>query len=136
MESAVEIGLVTARLLDSDEVLPTKYADDPLFKVMKYDPNWVWVVERETKVIGYLITTPVYPMVTLLRLRMDDDAPAHSVIVLLRKFFHDVRQRTFKTMNSQFDLTEEAEKKLAYGMVKFFGGRMFVNVVAPLPKED
>ena len=138
MPSVIVETSVICRLLRAGEELPEKYAGDPLFQFMKYDPDWVWVVERkeDEKIIGYLVTTPVYPMVTMLRVRMDEDAPAHSVIVLLRRFFDDVRRRTFRQMNSQFDMTEEAEKKLAEGMVKFFGGRMFVNVVAPLPKEE
>lgn len=127
---------LAARLLRVGEVLPEKYDSDPLFQVMKYDPNWVWVLEEEGQVAGYLITTPTYPMVTMLRVRIDDSTSASGLIVLLRQFFHDIRQRTFQTVSSHFDMTEETEKRLAYCMVKLLNGRMFVNVCAPLPKEE
>ena len=128
---------ITARLLGFTERLPEKYADDPLFKTIYLDPMWIWVAEQEGVLVGYLIAAPAHNRnVTLLRVRMDADVPPHGLLTLAREFFRDMRARNVQGMFSHFDLSVEAERRIAYGMVKFLGGKVFINVCAPIPKES
>lgn len=134
--SAVAVEQVSARLLRSGEQLPLRLIDDWLLQLIKLDSNWIWIAEKDSVVIGCLVAMPQYPMVNMLRLRMDSDAPHHGMLVLLRQFFRDCRQRTFQSMCCQFDMNVTIENRLGMCMAKRFGGKTFVNVCAPLPKED
>ena len=128
---------ITARLLGFTERLPEKYADDPLFKTIYLDPMWIWVAEQDGRVIGYLIAAPAHNSnVTLLRVRIDEEVPPHGLLVLSREFFRDMRKRNIQGMFSHFDLSVKTERQIAYGMVKFLGGKVFINVCAPIPKES
>lgn len=127
---------VSARLLRPGEQLPLQLIDDWLLQLVKLDHNWIWVAEKDSVAIGCLVTLPQYPMVNMLRLRMASDAPPHGMLVLLRQFFRDCRQRTFQSACCQFDINVTVDNRLAMCMAKRFGGQTFVNICAPLPKED
>lgn len=126
---------ITARLLGFTERLPVKYADDPLFKTIYLDPSWTWVAEQEGEIVGYLLAAPAGTNVTLLRVRMDANVPPHGLLVLGREFFRDMRIRGVQGMFSHLDLSTEVERRIVYGMMKFLGGRVFINICAPIPKE-
>lgn len=126
---------LTARLLGETR-LPRDYADDGVWDTVKPDANWIWVLEQEGEIVGMLVGAPAYPYVTLLRARIDPGTPPSGFLVLLRQFFRDARQRTFTSMLSHFDFSQEAEKRLALCMTKFFGGKLYYNVTAQLPKGD
>ena len=75
---AAEPSPITCRVLGPNGVLPDKYADDTLWKVAKPDPQWIWVLERDGQMVGFLATAPTYPMITMLRLRIDELVHRHE----------------------------------------------------------
>lgn len=126
---------LAARTLLYGEYLPQKYSDDLLLKQILLNPDWTWVIEEDSRIIGYLIAAPVNQWALLLRVRMDEGAPPHGLLVLIRQFFHDMRMRNIQGMFSHFDMTVDAENRLALSFVKFLGGKMFMNVCCAIPKE-
>lgn len=138
MPETVTERAVFARQLLPGEHLPERYFGDPLFGAIFFKPDWCWVIEQHNEIIGYLFAPPCEgeKAVTMMRLKMDDNAPEHSVLVLLRQFFRDCRARGVTATFSHFDPMEETENRLAALMVKCFGGKLFWNVCAPIPKES
>lgn len=118
--------------------LPERYFADPLFGAIYFRPEWCWVAERAGEIIGYLFAPPAEGgrMVTLMRLKMDQDAPEHAMLVLLRQFFRDAGARGIQGTYSHFDPTIATEWRLADLMLRRFGGRLFLNVCAPMPKKE
>jgi hypothetical protein len=121
-----------------DGILPERYKYDPIVNCPKLDGNWIWVVEMEHNIVGYLIAAPVHGAALLLRLRLDVDVPKWALIPLLRRFFRDCRSRGMNGFFGYFDMQSDIENRLAMLVAKVEGKVWFAPVLAvaaPIPRE-
>jgi hypothetical protein len=91
------------------------------FEGGKCDPLWIWVVERDGKIVASLITAPAHIVVILLRLLATPDAHPLDVRALLLKATVDIKERGYNGYMVWADPTRDTEKALIE-IVKASGG--------------
>jgi hypothetical protein len=85
------------------------------------DASWIWVVEREGKIVASLIAAPAHIVVILLRLMATPDAYPLDVRALLLKSTADIKARGYNGYMVWADPTRPPEKALI-DIVKSAGG--------------
>jgi hypothetical protein len=85
------------------------------------DTSWIWVVERDDKIVASLIAAPAHIVVILLRLLTTPDAHPFDVRALLLKATADIKSRGYNGYMVWADPTRDTEKALIE-IVKAAGG--------------
>jgi hypothetical protein len=89
-------------------------------------PSWIWVAEREGKIVGLVIAAPAHIVAILLRLVSTPEAHPTDVRALLIQVMHDIKERGFKGYITWLDPTREIENSLL-SIVEMAGGVKFPN---------
>jgi hypothetical protein len=76
------------------------------------DPQWIWVVEREGKIVASLIAAPAHIVVILLRLLAAPEAHPFDVRALLLCAIAEMKERGYKGFMTWADPTRPTEKAL------------------------
>jgi hypothetical protein len=76
------------------------------------DPSWIWVVERDGKIVASLIAAPAHIVVILLRLLATPDAHPFDVRALLLAVTSEIKARGYNGYMVWADPTRETEKSL------------------------
>ena len=129
---------VTARTLRPGEPPPEQFGETFLH-LRGLDREWIWIVEHSGMTVGLLIAAPCHGIGMILRVRTDPDtAPRSALLVLLRKFFSDLRARGYQGFMSWFDETNDDERilqKIAEQLGGLVVSRPGVAVASFLPPE-
>ena len=75
-------------------------------------PEWIWVAEREGKIVASLVVAPAHIVAILLRLSSTDDAEPMDVRVLLVNAIKDIKDRGFEGYVTWLNPDAGVEKKL------------------------
>jgi hypothetical protein len=102
-------GLITVRTLRADEPMPQHLNTG--FEQMAVMNDFVWVAEKEGKVIGMLLASPCHGLIFFVRLRAEKDAPPMTVPLLFRKCVNDCKERGFKGYFTYVDPSIETERR-------------------------
>jgi len=98
--------MILVRNLIPGEALPkelqTGYEQTPM-------PEWIWVVERDGKPVGVLVTSPAHLVVILMRLSTTSDAEGTDARTLLIGAFREMKARGYKGYTTWLDPTREPE---------------------------
>lgn len=84
-------------------------------------PDWIWVAERDCKIVAILIAAPAHIVAILLRLASTDDAHPMDVRVLLVNAVKDIKERGFEGYVTWLSPESGTEKKL-YDIIMAGGG--------------
>jgi hypothetical protein len=76
------------------------------------DASWIWVVERDGKIVASLIAAPAHIVVILLRLLATPDAHPLDVRALLLTVMAAIKERGYVGYLVWADPTRESEKTL------------------------
>jgi hypothetical protein len=130
---------VTARLLERWECLSDKFRE-PLAGSLSLDHDWVWVAVADDRIIGFLAACACHGVALVVRIRMDENAPVSALIVLLRRFFRDARNRGLKGFIVFLDSKEPIEQRISFVMRRAFGGQSAMQhsliISAGFPMEE
>lgn len=88
------------------------------------DPEWAWIAKQGAVVNGFLAASPCHGMIIIWRLVVRDGAPKNTVLIVLRKFIKDAKERGCKGLFAYLDPKREAEKALMH-MISRSGGTIF-----------
>jgi hypothetical protein len=114
---------VTIRNIVPGEALPPEFKTG--FETGSM-PEWIWLAERDGKVVGMLVAAPAHIVVILLRLISTPEAHPNDVRTLLIRVMHDIKERGFKAYVTWLDPTREIENSLLE-IVELSGGVKFPN---------
>jgi hypothetical protein len=89
-------------------------------------PEWIWVVERDGKIVGLLIAAPAHIVAILLRVVSTSEAHPNDMRALLIRVMHDIKERGFKGYITWLDPSREIENSLL-SIVELSGGVKFPN---------
>ena len=84
-------------------------------------PDWIWVAEREGKIVAILIAAPAHIVAILLRLASTDDAEPMDVRILLVNAVSEIKARGFEGYVTWLSPDSGVEKKL-YDIIMAGGG--------------
>lgn len=84
-------------------------------------PEWIWVAERDSKIVAILVAAPAHIVAILLRLASTDDAEPMDVRVLLVNAVKDIKDRGFEGYVTWLSPDTGVEKKL-YEIIMAGGG--------------
>lgn len=104
-----ELGLITVRTLRPNEAMPQHLGTG--FEQMAVMNEFVWVAEKEKKIVGILMAAPCHGVVFLVRLRTAEDAPTMTVALLFRKCVKDCLARGLKGYFTYVDPNLEMERR-------------------------
>jgi hypothetical protein len=133
----VQQSETTTRTLRHGERAPECLAE-PLFLLADLDPDWVWIAEHNGAVVGTVVACGCHGIALILRVRMSENAPRTALLILLRRFFADLRERKCNGYMVWFDPTNESEKVLQVIAEKLGGivvDRPGIGVASRLPAE-
>ena len=116
--------MIEVRNLQPDEDFPPFM--DEWMKTPATMREWVWVAIKEGEVVGLLVAAPCHGLVYLARFQTVQNAPASTMLHLLRRCFADCRQRGFGGYFSQVNPTLETERKII-GLVRANGGTQVID---------
>ena len=63
------------------------------FEVMPLDPQWVWVIEHENRIVALVITHNMNGILLLLRMNATSSAPREWAVVALRQVLTEAKER-------------------------------------------
>jgi hypothetical protein len=89
--------------------------------------DWIWVVERDTKIVAILIAAPAHVVAILLRLLSTEDAHPLDVRTLLVTAMKEIKERGFKAYVTWLNPNRPAESALL-SIIQSAGG---VNLDEP-----
>jgi len=72
-------------------------------------PEWIFIVEREGKPVGILITAPAHIVIILLRIVMAPEAQWSDARALILVAFRESKKRGYKGYTTWLDPTKEPE---------------------------
>lgn len=129
---------ISARVMEPGECIPENLVD-AFTKMPSLDLNWVWtVVDESGTTVGLIVAAPCHGVAMILRVKTVEGAPSSALIVLLRKFFADVRKRGLAGFMTFLDANTDTEKRLLV-LSKKIGGKIIgmpvCAVGSPLPPE-
>lgn len=75
-------------------------------------PDWIWVAERDCKIVAILIAAPAHIVAILLRLASTEDAESTDVRVLLVNAVKEIKARGFEGYVTWLNPEGSVEKKL------------------------
>lgn len=84
-------------------------------------PEWIWVAERDGKIVAILVAAPAHIVAILLRLASTDEAEPMDVRVLLVNAIKDIKARGFEGYVTWLSPESGVEKKL-YDIIMAGGG--------------
>lgn len=128
----------TVRTLRKGEPMP-EHIGEPFLKIASIDPDWIWVAEYEGEVIGIIIAAYCHGFALVLRVKMEPDAPRPALLILLRRFFSDLRKRGLVGYVSWFEdksYDEQTLRRISESLGGIVQSRPSVIVASLLPKED
>lgn len=102
-------GVVMVRTLKPGEPFPQHL--DTGFEQMPVMNDFIWVAEKNGKIVGILMAAPCHGIVFLVRLRTTKDAPAMTVALLFRRCVRDWKARGFKGYFTYVDPSRELERR-------------------------
>lgn len=102
-------GLITVRTLRPKEGMPQHMNTG--FEQLPVMNEFVWVAEKEGKVIGMLMASPCHGLIFFVRLRTEKKAPAMTVPLLFRKCVKDCLERGFLGYFTFVDPSLDAERR-------------------------
>jgi len=111
------MGVIIRNLTNNDE-LPESLKAGFEKGEMK---NWIWVAEREGKIVAILIAAPAHIVAILLRLASTDDAEPMDVRILLVNAVSEIKARGFEGYVTWLSPESGVEKKL-YDIIMAGGG--------------
>ena len=88
--------------------------------------DWVWIAIANGETVGLLIAAPCHGLVYLARFQTAPNAPASTMLHLLRRCFADCRQRGYSGYFSQVNPTLATERKII-GLVRANGGMQMID---------
>lgn len=116
---------MVVRNLKPDDVLPDLLKTGfELAKTCAHE--WIWVVERDGKIVCLLVTAPAHVMVILLRLLSTPEAEGTDVRALLLHTFREIKERGYKGYSTWLDPTKEPENAFI-GIIRAIGGVQLMN---------
>lgn len=130
-------SVTTARFMRPDEPVPDSLNESLLF-LRGVDRRWIWLAEHNEEIIGCLIAAPCHGIAMIIRVKMVEGAPRSALLILLRQFFADLRERSYEGFMSWYDESSEDEKALRDIAEKFNGiivARPGVAIASRLPPE-
>ena len=92
------------------EELPTEITTG--YEQGQCDPKWIWIIEKNGKPIGILVTSPAHIAVILLRLVMIEGAPPHGAGLLLTQAFKEMHARGYRGYIVWFGEGTQVESQL------------------------
>lgn len=101
--------MITVRTLKPDEPMPQHLGTG--FEQMPVMKDFVWIAERDGKVIAILMGAPCHGIVFLLRVRAEAGAPVMAVRLLFRKCVKDCLARGLKGYFTFIDPSFDAERR-------------------------
>lgn len=128
-------GVITVRTLKVNEAMPKHLGSG--FEQMQVMKGYVWVAEKNGKIVGLLMATPCHGLIFVVRLRVEKTAPPMTVWLLFRKCVRDCKERGFEWYFTYLDTNLDAERKLAAICQKTGGMRMMsmpIGIVGRLEK--
>jgi hypothetical protein len=129
---------IYARLLQRWECLPAKF-QEPLTSSQSLDVDWVWVAVYREEIVGLLAACACHGAALVVRILMDENAPITALLVLLRQFFRDSRNRSLNGFVVLVDNKNPVEQRIGEIMRKSFQGTVsspsFTLISAAFPKE-
>jgi hypothetical protein len=87
-------------------------------------PEWIWVVEREGKVVALFIAAPAHVVAILLRLLSTREAHPNDIRALLVKAMSDIKERGYKAYVTWLNPDRPAEAALL-SIIQSGGGMQF-----------
>lgn len=102
------------RNLRPDEPLPPIPTPDhsPIgFESLPLDHEWIWVMERDSKIVGLLIGGHLHGLLCLARMVIAPDAPPLAPMLLLRRALSDAQARGCLGYLTFLDDAQPAEVK-------------------------
>ena len=125
------------RLLRDGDVLPSAF-DVGFDKLNAIDPNWCWIVERNSVLEGCLLASPCHGTAVIWRLAMIPGTSASSLLKLLRTFMRDMRRRGISGYITFVDENEPTQRKLKSLMERIgakVGAKNWTLMASPIPRE-
>jgi hypothetical protein len=89
-------------------------------------PEWIWVVERDGKPVGILVTSPAHIVVILLRIVMSPEAEGTDARALILGAFREIKERGYKGYTTWLDPTKEPENAFIR-IIRAIGGFQLLN---------
>lgn len=89
------------------------------------DPNWIWFAMDQSGIIGALTAAPCHGVAMILRVKMDENAPRIALRILLRGFFHDMKERGYKGYMTWF--SEDSEDEIILKRIAESNGGMVIR---------
>jgi hypothetical protein len=87
-------------------------------------PEWIWVAEREGKLVAMLIAAPAHIVAILLRILSTPDAELTDVRALLANAVRDMRERGFKGYVTWLN-PERSNEAALLSIIQHTGGLKF-----------
>jgi hypothetical protein len=84
-------------------------------------PEWIWLAERQGKIVAILVAAPAHIVAILLRLASTDDAEPMDVRILLVNAISEIKKRGFEGYVTWLSPETGVEKKL-YDIIMAGGG--------------
>jgi hypothetical protein len=75
-------------------------------------PDWLWVAERDGKIVAILVAAPAHIVAILLRIASTDEAEPMDMRVLLVNAIKDIKARGFEGYVTWLNPDTGVEKKL------------------------
>lgn len=104
----------------------------------KLDREWIWVVEEAGSIRGVLVAAPCHGVAMIYRLALLPGTPVKHLILLLRTFLADLRNRGIEGYLTFLDPESKIQAKLQR-VIERAGGKQVlaphVVMAARLPRE-
>ena len=92
--------------------IPDSLKEGENWPLLDIDPDWVWVVHEEERIVGMLIAAPCHGIVMIWRIKMAKSASPTSLLRLFRTFIKDIRRRRCLGYMAMVDVTRPEEQAL------------------------
>lgn len=102
--------MITVRTLREDESFPQHLGTG--FEHMPVMKSFCWVAEHEGRIVGMLMGAPCHGLVYIVRVRIEQAAPAMTALLLFRNSLRDCKQMGFVGYFTHVDPTRENERAL------------------------
>lgn len=121
--------MIHCRTLAEGEQFPqhlnTGFEDMPVMN------SFCWVAETGQRIVGALLAAPCHGLIFIVRLKIEEYAPAITASLLLRSLMRDSERMGFKGFFTFIDPSRETERVLL-GICRKAGGKQLENLQVPL----